>query len=189
MKLKESNVKLSSHNCPNIKADSDISSNLVNPKLLSDICLAAKNSNCTVSITSAVSDHPATTTTGNVSRHASGNAVDISKINGKSVSEPSVKQITDNFVNQLKLLGYVLNNENNNPKSVLWQMAGHTNHVHVSNMEKNSETSNSEVTSSPETSPSPEEDDASNIMNGLIGATFGRSMGLKEEINRIKSLL
>jgi hypothetical protein len=191
--LLEANIKLNSSGCPNIGVDSDISLNSVNDALLSGICTAAKNAGVNVQITSAVSDHPEKTDSGAVSRHSKGQAVDISKINGKSVKDPSNKTSVNNFVNQLELLGYKKNSESGNPKSVLWQMADHYDHVHVSNTEETSSTtatSNSGSTTSDTSTDSP----GSRIMNNLISATFGKALDLKEqrvdkEISKIRNLL
>lgn len=191
--LLEANIKLNSSGCPNIGVDSDISLNSVNDALLSGICTAAKNAGVNVQITSAVSDHPEKTDSGAVSRHSKGQAVDISKINGKSVKDPSNKTSVNNFVNQLELLGYKKNSESGNPKSVLWQMADHYDHVHVSNTEETSSTtatSNSGSTTSDTSTDSP----GRRIMSGLLGNTIGKALGLKEqrvnkEIDKIRNLL
>jgi hypothetical protein len=109
IQLLEANIKLNSSGCPNIGVDSDISLNLVNDVLLNGICRAAKAAGVNVQITSAVSDHPEKTDSGAISRHSKGQAVDISKINGKSVKDPSNKTNVDNFVSQLEILGYAHN--------------------------------------------------------------------------------
>lgn len=192
--LLESKIKLNSSGCPNIGVDSDISLNLVNDALLSGICTAAKNAGVNVQITSAVSDHPEKTDSGAVSRHSKGQAVDISKINGKPVKDPSNETNVNNFVSQLEILGYKRNSESGNPKSVLWQMADHYDHVHVSNTEESSTTSTSGSTSGTTgtdvTTPSPGE----NLVNSLLSTAFGDTLGLKEqrvnkEIGKIRNLL
>lgn len=191
--LLEAKIKLNSSGCPNIGVDSDISLNLVNDALLSGICTAAKNAGVNVQITSAVSDHPEKTDSGAISRHSKGQAVDISKINGKPVKDPSNETNVNNFVNQLQILGYERNSESGNPKSVLWQMADHYDHVHVSNTEETSSTtttSNSGSTTSDTSTDSP----GRRIMSGLLGNTIGKALGLKEqrvnkEIDKIRNLL
>lgn len=192
--LIEKKIKLNSSGCPNIGVDSDISLNLVNDSLLNGICTAAKAANVNVQITSAVSDHPEKTDSGAVSRHSKGQAVDISKINGKSVKDPSNKTSVNNFVSQLELLGYKKNSESGNPKSVLWQMEDHYDHVHVSNTEESSTTStngsNSGDTGTDVTIPSPGE----KLINSLLSTAFKDTLGLKEqrvnkEINKIRQLL
>jgi hypothetical protein len=192
--LLEANIKLNSSGCPNISVDNDISLNLVNELLLKDICTAAKNSGVNVSITSAVSDHPEKTDSGAISRHSKGQAVDISKINGKSVKDASIKTSVDNFVGQLEQLGYKRNSESGNPKSVLWQMADHYTHVHVSNTEENATTGGTTSTSGSTTTTDSQDNPGSRIMNSLIGSTLGPMLGLKEqrvnkEIGKIRNLL
>lgn len=192
--LLEAKIKLNSSGCPNIGVDSDISLNLVNDALLSGICTAAKNASVNVQITSAVSDHPEKTDSGAISRHYKGQAVDISKINGKSVKDPSNETNVNNFVSQLEILGYERNSESGNPKSVLWQMADHYDHVHVSNTEESSTASTSGSTSGTTgtdvTTPTPGE----NLVNSLLSTAFGDTLGLKEhrvnkEIGKIRNLL
>ena len=85
IQLLEAKVKLNSSGCSNIEVDSDIALDLVNDALLSGICSAAKAAGVNVKITTAVSDHPVETDSGSISRHSTGNGVDISIINGKSV--------------------------------------------------------------------------------------------------------
>jgi hypothetical protein len=107
IQLLEAKVKLNSSGCPNIEVDSDISLDLVNDALLSGICSAAKAAGVNVRITTAVSDHPIETNTGSISRHSTGNGVDISIINGKAVKDASNRPNVDNFVSKLEQLGYV----------------------------------------------------------------------------------
>jgi hypothetical protein len=99
----------------------------------------------------------------------------------------------ENFVKQLEMLGYKRNSEGGNTKSVLWQMADHYNHVHVSNTEETSTTPDTSTTGSTTTNSS-KDDPGSKIMGDLIGATFGKVLGLKEqrvnkEIDKIRNLL
>jgi hypothetical protein len=193
IQLLEANIKLNSHGCSNIIVDSDISLDSVNELLLKDICTAAKNSGVNVSITTAVSDHPLETNSGNVSRHSKGHAVDISKVNGKSVKIE--KTSANNFVNQLEQLGYTRNSESGNPKSVLWQMDDHYNHIHVSNTEEKTTTDSTKPKDGSTTSTDSGDDGpAGRLMNTLIGDTFGKMLGLKEqrvnkEIDKIRNLL
>lgn len=105
----------------------------INPSLLSDIETAAKNANIDVKITTAVSGHKEGT------RHEKGLAVDIAIINGygwKSYDDAVQKNIYNgmwNFVQNLKRMGYVENQESGNDKSVLWfGFDGHNNHIHIS---------------------------------------------------------
>jgi hypothetical protein len=200
IQLLEAKVKLNSSGCPNIEVDSDISLDLVNDALLSGICSAAKAAGVNVKITTAVSDHPVETDSGSISRHSTGNGVDISIINGKSVKDASNRPNVDNFVSKLEQLGYVRNSEGSNKKSVLWQMVDHYNHVHVSNMEET--TSNDGTTTTSGTTGTAGANDidtiakqgSENLINSLLGSAFGNTLGLKEqrvnkEISKIRNLL
>lgn len=118
----------------------------INTSLLADVETAAKNAGVKVDITTAISGHKKNTKSGNTSRHPSGNAVDISIIDGKSVSA-AIKPIVDKFVDELVKLGYVKNSESGNPKSVLtFGTPGHDDHVHVSNKTNTPSTSTSNTT-------------------------------------------
>ena len=198
--LLEVKIKLNSSGCPNIEVDSDISLDLVNDALLSGICAAAKAANVNVQITSAVSDHPEKTDSGAISRHSKGQAVDISKINGKPVKDPSNKTSVNNFVSQLEILGYERNSESGNPKSVLWQMEDHYDHVHVSNTEETTSNDGTSNTSGASGTSGTSEIDgiakqgSENLVNSLLGTAFGKTLGLKEqrvnkEIDKIRNLL
>jgi len=199
IQLLEAKVKLNSSGCPNIEVDSDIGLDLVNDALLSGICSAAKAAGVNVKITTATSDHPVETDSGSISRHSTGNGVDISIINGKAVKDASNRPNVDNFVNKLEQLGYVRNSEGSNKKSVLWQMDDHYNHVHVSNMEETS--SNGGTTTSGTTTTNKTDDidtiakqGSENLINSLLGSAFGDTLGLKEqrvnkEIDKIRNLL
>lgn len=106
-------------------------SDKINDVLLSDINAATKAAGLTkTSITTAVSGHRAITSSGKPSRHTGGTAVDIAMINGKAIT----KQTGDALVAQLKAMGYdTSGNESGHSKAILWQVADHFNHVHVSN--------------------------------------------------------
>ena len=121
----------------------------INQQLLKDVQDAAKAANVNVSITTAQSGHESLP-----SRHPSGNAVDISIINGKNVS-PANRSDADQFVNALVKMGYVKNSESGNPKAVLtFGFKGHDNHVHVSNQgDSSSATIQSGTTQSGTTQP------------------------------------
>ena len=102
----------------------------INDVLLKDIDAASKAAGLKVSITTAVSGHKETTKSGNKSRHSTGNAVDIAMINGVAIT----KETGDKLVAELKKMGYdTSGSESGKEKSVLWQVADHYNHVHVSN--------------------------------------------------------
>jgi len=133
--LLETNVTVSSLGLSNTTTDTDTSNDLISPTLLNDINTAAKNANVNVKITTAVSGHRETTTSGNPSRHIPGNAVDIAMINNKAVSTAN-RADADAFVAQLKNMGYTTNGEvsyTETPKVVLWQVPQHYDHVHISN--------------------------------------------------------
>jgi hypothetical protein len=193
IQLLEANIKLNSHGCPNIVVDNDISLNLVNELLLKDICTAAKNSGVNISITSAVSDHPEKTDSGAISRHSNGFAVDISKINGKSVKDASVKTSADNFVSQLEQLGYKRNSEGSNTKSVLWQINDHYDHVHVSNKDGNS-TPTSTIEKPTTTSAEEYATDylvkaLGKVINPMLGINESKQNRILKDIQKIKNLL
>ena len=164
----------------------------INLSLLQDVQTAAKNANLNVDITTAVSGHDTGT------RHESGNAVDISMINGKAVSL-SNRADADKLVNELIRLGYTKNVESGNDKAVLtFGFKGHDNHVHVS---KKSNTESSPSTSSPNNTgtetPSEEGGYLSSIAGNMAKTIMpvGTSVnvldmaGLKEDIDRIRELL
>jgi len=107
----------------------------INTSLLNDINLAAKRAGLKVDVTTAVSGHRTKTSSGNISRHTTGNAVDIAIINGIPVRTID-KSIVDKFVNELVRLGYIRGVESGNPKAVLdykFKGGGHDGHIHVSN--------------------------------------------------------
>jgi len=193
IQLLETKIKLGSHGCSNIKVDGDISTNMVNDALLSDICRAAKSEGITVKITSAVSDHPEKTDTGAISRHSTGCGVDISKINDVAVKDSSNKTNVDKFVSQLEQLGYKRNSEGSNTKSVLWQMADHLDHVHVSNTTGVSSDGETSSTSAVTDIDSYARDTARNILGNMIGKALGENEIKKErilkDIQKIKNLL
>jgi len=109
-------------------------SDSINTTLLQDIQTAAKSAGVNVSVTTGISGHGNKTKSGGISRHTSGNAVDIAMINGKAVST-SNRADADKLVNALVSMGYNKNSEGpSNPKAVLtFGFEGHDDHVHVSN--------------------------------------------------------
>lgn len=108
----------------------DPANDKINPDLLQDINKAAAASNVTVTITTAVSGHNTSPST----RHTSGNAVDISIIDGIAVRpNASNRAKIDNFVKALQVLKYTKNTEFGNSKAVLtFGFPGHDDHIHVS---------------------------------------------------------
>lgn len=153
----------------NIGIGSPASDN-INTALLSDIDMAAKAAGVKVDITTAVSGHKSLP-----SRHPSGNAVDISIINGKAVS-PSNRSDADKFVAALVSMGYSKNEENSsNPKAVLtFGVKGHDDHVHVSNTTSTPSTSNNAETKKS----SGARDFAKSVGKELLGL-----IGIKESID------
>lgn len=148
----------------------------INTTLLQDIQNAAKKAGVKVDITTAISGHGNKTKSGNTSRHPSGNAVDISQINGKKVSLSNRADV-DKFVNVLISMGYTKNAEGpSNPKSVLtFGFEGHDNHVHVSN------TTNS--TSQPSNTGNTSTDTTTNTTSFArqIGGALLKGVGITEE--------
>ena len=106
----------------------------LNPSLLSAISAAAVNAGVTVTITTGIGGHDSNTNSGNVSRHTTGNAVDIAIIDGiaAKTNNAIAKEKADKFVSQLITAGFSRNIEYGNPKAVLWNISGHYNHIHVS---------------------------------------------------------
>ena len=151
----------------------------INVALLQDVQTAAKMAGVQVDITTAISGHESLP-----SRHPSGNAVDISMINGKAVS-PTNRGDADKLVQALVSMGYTKNQEGSaNPKAVLtFGFEGHDNHVHVSNTTTSpsteqpigATTSNSETQSSSSTSSIPNYNDdpiISSFSDILTGDNF-----------------
>jgi len=137
----------------------------ISTSLLKDIQTAAESVGLMVDVTTAVSGHKTKTNSGNLSRHPSGNAVDIAQINGKSVST-SNREDADKLVAALVSMGYTKNSENTNSKAVLtFGIKGHDTHVHVSNTGGSS-------------TRQPTSDDTTTSVSGGAG-TFARSIGSK----------
>jgi hypothetical protein len=161
----------------------------INRSLLDDINLAAKKARVKVDVTTAVSGHRKKTSTGNVSRHTTGNAVDISIINNTPVRTLD-KKIIDRFVGELVKLGYVRGKESGNPKAVLdytFKGGGHDGHIHISKTDG----SRSELEMSDEDIQDTEDSDdfLSDMLKSTISKFVPTSKGIQEEIKRIKELL
>lgn len=117
---------------PNIEFSDKSKSDKVSRALLDDINKAARQANVQLQVGTITTEHPSLKT-GKNSRHPSGMAVDIPKINGKAVSL-NIKALVDNFVRELEKLGYNKNVERGFDKSVLtFGFPNHDDHVHVSN--------------------------------------------------------
>ena len=168
------------------------SSDNINTALLRDVQTAAKSVGLKVDITTAVSGHGKKTKSGNTSRHPSGNAVDIAKINDKAVSL-SNRADADKLVAALVSMGYTKNAEgSSNPKAVLtFGFPDHDNHVHISNI--TSSTSDAPKISSDNTSSGTESsgtessgtESSSTEKPGSFAREIGKSIlnaiGIKEE--------
>lgn len=142
--ISESNlVRLRDTSYSNVKFDTDGTQNdKVNQTLLDDIQQASRKAGLNVTITTATTGHPSINTDKS-SRHKSNSAVDISIINGvgsggatgPNNGNPNFRKLGNKLVNELVKMGYVLNQESGNNKSVIWQSnvgGNHYNHVHVS---------------------------------------------------------
>jgi len=128
----------------NIAFNSKTINDPINPNLLKDINTAAAMTGLKVTITTAVTGHGSTTKSGNVSRHTTGDGVDIAIINGigsggatnATNGNPVFREYGNKLRSALVSLGYVPNIESGNPKAVLWQSnaggVNHFNHLHVS---------------------------------------------------------
>ena len=155
----------------NVVGNSTPSKDTINLALLQDVQTAAKNAGLKVDITTAVSGHRPS------QRHDAGNAVDISKINGKSVSL-SNRGDADKLVDELVKMGYTKNQEgSSNPKSVLtFGFEGHNNHVHISNTTTQS-SSIDDVLSVDDKSEGPTNDAWANMIGNVLSST----LNLKEQ--------
>ena len=166
----------------------------INTVLLQDIEKAAKAAGVEVDITTAITGHKEKTKSGNTSRHPSGNAVDIAKINDKAVSI-SNRADADKLVAALVSMGYTKNAEGaSNPKSVLtFGFEGHDNHVHVSNTTStpSSGSTESNQVSSGTNSVEFERDPLISAIGDSLVNYFGikESKKVSENIKRIKGLL
>jgi hypothetical protein len=208
-------IRLADTNYSNVKFDNDSTRNdSVNKALLDDIQQAASNVGIVATITTAKSGHREKTKSGHISRHMSGAGVDIALLNGvgsggasnSSNGNPEFRTLGNKLKDSLVSIGYTWNNESGNDKAVLWQTdigGNHYNHLHVSN--KSGESSN-EVPVKDTDSPlgqtlSTAAKTASSIANSGSGEItpdplimgfakkLSSALGMKENIERIKSLL
>lgn len=172
----------------NVVGNSRPSKDNINTSLLNDINLAAKRAGVKVDVTTAVSGHRTKTSSGNVSRHTTGNAVDIAIINGTSVRNIN-KRIIDKFVGELVKMGYVRGKESGNPKAVLdytFSGGGHEGHIHISKTDG----SPSELEMSDEDIETSDDNEfLSNMLKSTISTLVPTSQSVSEEIKRIKELL
>jgi len=187
-------------NYPNIKFEGASASDKINLSLLSEINAAANAAGITVTIGTANSGHRETTSSGNPSRHKTGEAVDISKINGtgwSSKSDAESKKILTNiqkFVSNLREAGYTINSESGNPKSVLYfGFPEHENHIHISNKDGSS-TSTSTIEKPTSTSAEEYATDylvkaLGKVINPMLGINESKQNRILKDIQKIKNLL
>jgi len=197
--LIEAIEKVDTSKYSNIKWEGSASSDKINSSLLAEINAAANAADITVTISTANSGHRTTTSSGHLSRHKTGEAVDISRINGtgwSSKEDAKSKNILsqiESFVNKLSNAGYKINSESGNIKSVLYfGFPEHNDHIHVSSKsdEVSSDLSIDDLPSSPE-------EYAQNFMINLIAKPAKQIFGLNEskqrrvmkDIEKIKKLL
>jgi len=194
--LVEAIEKVDTSKYSNIKWEGAASSDKINSSLLSEINAAANAADITVTISTANTGHRTNTSSGNVSRHKTGEAVDISKINGSgwsSKQDAQSKNILnqiESFVNKLSYAGYKVNSESGNIKSVLYfGFPEHNDHIHVSSQADKISTDldNDEL--------EPEDAGKSFMVDLISGAA--KALGLSEskqnrvlkDIQKIKNLL
>ncbi len=179
----------------------------INTALLQDVQTAAKMAGLNVDITTAISGHDGGT------RHETGNAVDVAKINGigsggatnETNGNAEFRKLGNKLKDALVSMGYVWNTEIGNTKSVLWQTnkgGNHFNHVHISNNsgETSEKSTKNTDTSKPSSETTPNVSSTTPISSSgeitkpdpLImgwGKALTDFFGLEENINRIKGLL
>jgi len=194
--LVEAIEKVDTSKYSNIKWEGAASSDKINSSLLSEINAAANAADITVTISTANTGHRTNTSSGNVSRHKTGEAVDISKINGSgwsSKQDAQSKNILnqiESFVSKLSYAGYKVNSESGNIKSVLYfGFPEHNDHIHVSSRADKISTDldNDEL--------EPEDAGKSFMVDLISGAA--KALGLSEskqnrvlkDIQKIKNLL
>jgi hypothetical protein len=181
--LIESKVTVSSLNLSNVKIDGNSSNDLISETLLTDIDTAAKNAGLIVTITTAVSGHNSMTKSGNKSRHASGNAVDISQIDGLKINTEN----GDKLVDELVKLGYETgSSESGKDKAILWQVPDHYNHIHVSVKDENVKPFDGEVGGE---NMGTGHQILKKIVTGLIGMNESKQERILKDIQKIKNLL
>jgi hypothetical protein len=179
----------------------------INTALLQDVQTAAKMAGLNVDITTAISGHDGGT------RHETGNAVDVAKINGigsggatnETNGNAEFRKLGNKLKDALVSMGYVWTTEIGNTKSVLWQTnkgGNHFNHVHISNNsgETSEKSTKNTDTSKPSSETTPNVSSTTPISSSgeitkpdpLImgwGKALTDFFGLEENINRIKGLL
>ena len=90
----------------------------------------------------AKTGHNVNTKSGNLSRHSTNQAVDLSILNGDGCASCTEKTITSSFSNNGdKIVNYLVKNcgytrGESTDRGVLWKVDGHWNHIHVSSKSK-----------------------------------------------------
>ena len=173
-------------------------SDKINTALLQDVQNAAKSAGLKVNITTAVSGHDRGT------RHETGNAVDVARINGigsggatnSTNGNAKFRELGNKLKDALVSMGYVWNTESGNPKAVLWQTntgGNHFNHVHISNTTStpSSASTESNKVSSGTNDVEFERDPLISAIGDSLVNFFGikESKKVSENIKRIKGLL
>ncbi len=181
----------------NIKWEGAASSDKINSSLLAEINAAANAADIVVTISIANTGHRTNTSSGNISRHKTGEAVDISKINGvgwSSKEDAKTKNILsqiESFVSKLSNAGYKVNSESGNIKSVLYfGFPQHNDHIHVSSQ------ANDEVSPNLDKDELDTDDAGKSFVTDLISGA-AKALGLSEskqnrilkDIQKIKNLL
>jgi hypothetical protein len=197
--LIEAIEKVDTSKYSNIKWEGAALSDKINSSLLAEINAAAKAAYIMVTISTANTGHRTNTSSGNISRHKTGEAVDISKINGvgwsskRDAQSKNILSQIESFVTKLSSAGYKVNSESGNIKSVLYfGFPGHNDHIHVSSQANNS-TLSSDLSSN---TSSPRQEVGQNFVVDLISKA-AETMGLTESkknrviqnIEKIKNLL
>ena len=195
--LIEAIEKVDTSKYSNIKWEGAASSDKINSSLLAEINAAANAADIMVTITTANTGHRDMTSSGYPSRHKTGEAVDISKINDtswsskKDAQSKNILSQIESFVGKLSSAGYKVNSESGNIKSVLYfGFPEHNDHIHVSSQSDDIFTDLSTDTSSSR------QDFGQNFVVDLISKA-AETMGLTESkqnrviqnIEKIKNLL
>lgn len=212
--LNEAYVDISSLTDGNVNVDADISKNKINSYLIEDLKTVSRKTGVKIQITTAKSDHPESTKSGNVSRHSTNQAVDIARLNGQGSKGASNDKngsaqfrVDGNKIkDELVKLGYDWNKEGkSNRKSVLWQMKDHYNHLHVSNttgegsvpVDDTNDDGTTDPVNSPTTSTTPDREGlgiADKVLDSFTTTLAVKkestlSESVKDEINLMKRLM
>ncbi len=190
---------------PNINFTSTAVNDKTNPALLADVNAASKATGVLATISIAKTGHNVNTKSGNLSRHSTNQAVDLSVLNNAGCKNCTEKTITTSFSNDGdKIVNYLVKNcgytrGESTDKGVLWKVDDHWNHIHVSNKSTTpgckvkTKTSDDET---PDETPEDEEDEPSLVTSLLQAAGFNENdesnnsiETITEEINRIKILM